>query len=43
MRLAAGQQGNLRPEAVLEALGLTGSWAEIERTRLIFETGDAPA
>lgn len=37
MRLAAGQHGNLRPEAVLKALDLGESWAEIERTRLIFE------
>jgi radical SAM-linked protein len=38
MRLSAGQQGNLRPEAVLKALGLEDCWAEIERTRLIFES-----
>jgi radical SAM-linked protein len=37
MRLAAGQWGNLRPEAVLKALGLAECWAEIERTCLIFE------
>jgi radical SAM-linked protein len=37
MRLTAGQFGNLRPEAVLEALGLGETWAEIERIRLIFE------
>lgn len=37
MRLACGQHGNLRPEAVLNALGLGDNWAEIERTRLIFE------
>jgi hypothetical protein len=37
MRLSAGQTGNLRPEAVLKALGLEGCWAEVERTRLIFE------
>ncbi|MCL4302794.1 MAG: TIGR03936 family radical SAM-associated protein [Anaerolineae bacterium] len=37
MRLTAGQFGNLRPEAVLQALGLADKWAEIERTRLIFE------
>lgn len=36
MRLTAGQFGNLRPEAVLKALGLADNWAEIERTRLIF-------
>ncbi|GAB4423473.1 MAG: TIGR03936 family radical SAM-associated protein [Anaerolineae bacterium] len=39
MRLTAGQHGNLRPEAVLEALGLAECWADIERTRLIFEEG----
>ncbi len=37
MRLTAGQYGNLRPETVLKALGLEDNWAEIERTRLIFE------
>lgn len=37
MRLAAGQSGNLRPEDVLKALGLEQDWAEIERTRLIFD------
>ncbi len=37
MRVTAGQRGNLRPEAVLKALGLADNWAEIERTRLIFE------
>ena len=37
MRLAAGQSGNLRPEEVLKALGLEQDWAEIERTRLIFD------
>jgi radical SAM-linked protein len=36
MRLTTGQHGNLRPETVLEALGLAGNWADIERTRLIF-------
>jgi radical SAM-linked protein len=36
MRLTTGQHGNLRPETVLEALGLAESWADIERTRLIF-------
>lgn len=40
MRLTSGQFGNLRPEAVLEALGLGDRWAEIERTRLIFD--DSP-
>lgn len=38
MRLAAGSLGNLRPEEILKALGLGENWAEIERTRLIFET-----
>ena len=37
MRLACGQHGNLRPEAVLKALDLGDNWAEIERTKLIFE------
>jgi radical SAM-linked protein len=36
MSLTAGQKGNLRPEAVLKALGLENNWAEIERTWLIF-------
>jgi radical SAM-linked protein len=40
MLLAAGQHGNLRPQLVLEALGLGESWAETERTRLLFETPD---
>ncbi len=39
MRVTAGQHGNLRPEAVLEALELADCWAGIERTRLIFEAG----
>ncbi len=43
MRLTAGQHGNLRPEAVLEALGLGQAWAEIERTRLTFEEGSPAA
>ena len=37
MQLTAGQFGNLRPEAVLKALGMEEDWAELERTRLIFE------
>ncbi len=37
MRLAAGQYGNLRPEEVLKALGMGDNWAEVDRTRLIFE------
>jgi len=40
MRLAAGQFGNLRPEEVLKALGLADNWAEVDRTRLIFEGGE---
>ena len=36
MRLSAGQQGNLRPDAVLKALGLDDGWRQIERTKLIF-------
>lgn len=36
MRLSAGQAGNLRPDAVLEVLGLGDAWAQVERTRLIF-------
>lgn len=36
MRLTAGQSGNLRPQAVLKALGLADNWAEYERGRLIF-------
>ncbi len=43
MRLTAGQFGNLRPEAVLKALGLDNNWTEIERTRLIFEDEAPPA
>jgi hypothetical protein len=37
MRLTTGQFGNLRPEAVLKALGLGGNWAEVDRTGLIFD------
>jgi len=37
MRLSAGQQGNLRPEAVLQALALGDIWFEVERTNLIFD------
>jgi len=37
MRLSAGQQGNLRPDAVLKALGLDEEgWRQIERAKLIF-------
>lgn len=42
MRLTAGQFGNLRPQAVLKALGLDDNWAEINRTRLIFEEDHPP-
>ncbi|MFQ5614333.1 MAG: TIGR03936 family radical SAM-associated protein [Anaerolineae bacterium] len=37
MRLSAGQFGNLRPDTVLEALGLGRDWAQIERICLIFD------
>ena len=37
MRLSAGQQGHLRPDAVLVALGLADAPAQIERTKLLFE------
>ena len=37
MRLSAGASGNLRPEAVLQALNLGDIWHEVERTRLIFD------
>ncbi len=40
LRLAAGPLGNLRPEEVVKALGLGENWAEIERTRLIFDSGE---
>ena len=36
MRLSAGQQGNLRPDAVLKALGVDEGWQQIARTKLIF-------
>ena len=36
MRLSAGQQGNLRPDAVLKALQLDDGWRQTERTKLIF-------
>jgi radical SAM-linked protein len=36
MALTAGQFGNLRPESVLQALGLADNWVSIERTKLIF-------
>ncbi|MEM7031648.1 MAG: TIGR03936 family radical SAM-associated protein [Chloroflexota bacterium] len=37
MRLSAGHKGNLRPESVLEVLGLQDNWFEIERAGLIFD------
>jgi radical SAM-linked protein len=36
MRLSTGQNGHLRPEAVLQALGLGDIWHEVERLKLIF-------
>jgi radical SAM-linked protein len=40
MRLTAGQYGNLRPEEVLRALGLSDNWAEVDRTCLIFDMNE---
>lgn len=37
MDLHTGQAGNLRPETVLQALGLNNDWNEINRTKLIFD------
>lgn len=37
MRLSAGQRGNVRPDAVLAALGLADAYAQIERTKLLFK------
>ena len=37
MRLSAGQRGNVRPAAVLTALGLGEADAQVERTKLLFE------
>ncbi len=37
MRLSTGQQGNVRPDAVLTALGLTEAYVQVERTKLLFE------
>ena len=37
MRLSAGNQGNVRPEAVLTAMGLGEAYAQVERTKLLFE------
>lgn len=36
MRLSTGQHGNLRPEAVLQVLGVHEGWYEVERLRLIW-------
>jgi hypothetical protein len=41
MRLSAGQQGNVRPDAVLTALGLDDACVRVERTRLLFEFDNA--
>lgn len=37
MDLRTGQAGNLRPETVLQALGLDNVWNEVNRTKLIFD------
>lgn len=37
MQLSAGQHGNVRPDAVIAALGLENAFAQVERTRLLFE------
>jgi radical SAM-linked protein len=37
MRLSAGPKGNVRPDAVLVALGLADAYAQVERTKLLFE------
>jgi radical SAM-linked protein len=37
MRLSAGQHGNVRPIAVLAALGLEDAFSQVERTQLLFE------
>jgi radical SAM-linked protein len=37
MRLSAGNQGNVRPEAVLTALDLGEAYAQVERIKLLFE------
>jgi radical SAM-linked protein len=36
MRLSVGPAGNLRPESVLDVLGLSQAWVQVERQRLIF-------
>jgi hypothetical protein len=42
MRVSAGARGNVRPESVLAGLGLAGTYAQIERTRLVFEFDSLP-
>jgi radical SAM-linked protein len=37
MQLSAGQHGNVRPDAVLTALGLGDAFTQVERTKLFFE------
>ncbi len=37
MRLSAGQHGNVRPDAMLHALGIQNTWVQTERTKLIFD------
>lgn len=37
MRLSAGQYGNVRPDAILTALGLGDAFFQVERTKLLFE------
>jgi radical SAM-linked protein len=37
MNLSAGQRGNVRPDAVLVALGLGDAFTQVERTKLLFE------
>lgn len=37
MDLCTGPAGNLRPETVLQALGLDNAWSQINRTKLIFD------
>ena len=41
--LACGDQGNLRPDALLEQMGLAGIHCDIHRFRLILEDGDTTA
>jgi radical SAM-linked protein len=41
MQLSAGQRGNVRPDAVLEALGLANGFTQIDRKRLLFEFDSA--